>query len=70
MSVIIFVAGVLLGFLLQSMLITKNISGNLRMKSDDEDAYLFVELNKTVDKFANQRIAIFKVNQKDWDSLK
>ena len=46
MSVIIFVAGVLLGFLLQSMLITKNISGNLRMKSDDEDAYLFVELNK------------------------
>ena len=52
------------------MLITKNISGNLRMKSDDEDAYLFVELNKTVDKFANQRIAIFKVNQKDWDSLK
>lgn len=70
MSVIIFVAGVLLGFLLQSTLMAKHIKGNLRMKSDGEDAYLFVELNTTVDKLVNHKVVTFKVNQEDWDSLK
>ena len=70
MSVIIFVVGVLVGFLLQSTLMAKHIKGNLRMRTDGEDAYLFVELNTTVDKLAGHKVVTFKVNSEDWDSLK
>ena len=69
MSVIIFIIGILVGFVLQSTLMAKHIKGNLRLRSDGEDAYLFVELNTTVDKLAGHKVVTFKVEQDDWSSL-
>lgn len=70
MLVAMFVLGVIVGFILQSTLMAKHIKGNLRIKSDGEESYLFVELNSTVDKLANHKVVTFKVNKEDWDALK
>lgn len=61
MLVLVFIVGLFAGFLLQSMLVVKNVKGQLRIHPDEDGPYLFVELDSTPDKLMKQKLVIFRV---------
>lgn len=63
-----FIAGVSVGFSVSLYVLKarvyKNISGNLKRADDEEEPYLFVELNATLDQIMRKDYVIFKVDRR------
>jgi len=63
-----FIAGVSVGFNISIYVLKarayKNISGTLKRADDDEEPYLFVELNTTLDQIMSKDYVIFKVDRR------
>ena len=63
-------AGIIIGIIISLLFLSLSKSGTLRVdESDiDGDTYLFLELDKSVNKSISKKYVIFKVNRKNYIS--
>ena len=63
-------AGIIIGIIIGLLFLSSSKSGTLRIdESDiDGDTYLFLELDKSVNKSISKKYVIFKVNRKNYIS--
>ena len=63
-------AGIIIGIIISLLFLSLSKSGTLRIdESDiDGDTYLFLELDKSVNKSISKKYVIFKVNRKNYIS--
>ena len=67
MEVIYVVIGILIGFVVTSIIRRKHPIGFLRIdKSDSDGPYLFLELKKSVNEIISQRTVLLEVKREDF----
>lgn len=67
MEVIYVVVGILIGFIGASIIRRKRPVGFLRIdKSDSDGPYLFLELKKSINEIATQKIILLEVKREDF----
>lgn len=67
MEVIYVVIGILIGFVVSSIIRRKHPIGFLRIdKSDSDGPYLFLELKKSIDEIISQRTVLLEVKREDF----
>lgn len=71
MEVIYIIVGILIGFVVSSIIHQKHPVGFLRIdKSDPDGPYLFLELKKSVNEIIAQRTVLLEVKREDFISHK
>lgn len=71
MEVIYIIVGILIGFVVSSIIHQKHPVGFLRIdKSDPDGPYLFLELKKSVNEIMAQRTVLLEVKREDFISHK
>ena len=67
MEVVYVVIGILIGFVVTSIIRRKHPIGFLRIdKSDSDGPYLFLELKKSVNEIISQRTVLLEVKREDF----
>ena len=67
MEVVYVVVGIMIGFVVSSIIRRKNPVGFLRIdKSDPDGPYLFLELKKSVNEIIAQRTILLEVKREDF----
>lgn len=67
MEVVYAVVGIMIGFIVSSIIRQKRPVGFLRIdKSDPDGPYLFLELKKSVDEIVTQRTVLLEVKSEDF----
>ena len=67
MEVVYVVVGIMIGFVVSSIIRRKRPVGFLRIdKSDPDGPYLFLELKKSVNEIATQRTVLLEVKREDF----
>lgn len=67
MEVIYVVVGIMIGFVVSSIICRKHSVGFLRIdKSDPDGPYLFLELKKSVNEIIAQRTILLEVKREDF----
>lgn len=67
MEVVYVVIGIVIGFVVSSIIRRKHSVGFLRIdKSDPDGPYLFLELKKSVNKIVTQRTVLLEVKREDF----
>ncbi len=60
MLIVIFIIGIIIGFILASVLVNKS-KGSLNVVNTEDGVYMYLELNEDVDTIKNCRNVSFKV---------
>lgn len=67
MEVVYVVVGIILGFVVSSIIRRKHPVGFLRIdKSDPDGPYLFLELKKSINEIVTQKTVLLKVKREDF----
>ena len=67
MEVVYVVVGIMIGFVVSSIICRKHPVGFLRIdKSDPDGPYLFLELKKSVNELVTQRTVLLEVKREDF----
>lgn len=67
MEVVYYVVGIMIGFVVSSIIRRKHPVGFLRIdKSDPDGPYLFLELKKSVSEIVTQRAVLLEVKREDF----
>ena len=67
MEVIYVIIGVLIGFIVSSIICRKHPVGFLRIdKSDPDGPYLFLELKKSINEIVTQKTVLLEVKREDF----
>lgn len=67
MEVVYVVVGIMIGFVVSSIIRRKHLVGFLRIdKSDSDGPYLFLELKKSVNEIIAQRTILLEVKREDF----
>lgn len=67
MEVVYVVAGIMIGFIVSSIIHRRHPVGFLRIdKSDPDGPYLFLELKKSVNEIVTQRTVLLEVKREDF----
>ena len=67
MEVVHVVVGIMIGFVVSSIIRRKHPVGFLRIdKSDPDGSYLFLELKKSVNEIVTQRTVLLEVKREDF----
>lgn len=67
MEVIYVVIGIVIGFIVSSIIRRKHPVGFLRIdKSDSDGPYLFLELKKSINEIVTQKTVLLEVKRKDF----
>lgn len=67
MEVVYVVVGIMIGFVVSSIIRRKHPVGSLRIdKSDPDGPYLFLELKKSVNEIIAQRTILLEVKREDF----
>lgn len=69
-KLVIFLVGILVGFIIYSVVLRVSTIGTLRIDQSDpaEPPYLFLELDKTIDTVITKSHAVFKVKRENFIS--
>ena len=67
MEVVYVVVGIMIGFVVSSIIRRKHPVGFLRIdKSDSDGPYLFLELKKSINEIVTQRTVLLEVKREDF----
>lgn len=67
MEVVYVVVGIMIGFVVSSIICRKHPVGFLRIdKSDPDGPYLFLELKKSINEIVTQRTVLLEVKREDF----